>query len=141
VQANERTLAAKVPSTPAAIQGIVHWAERRKLVSAHVPLLCEQFRTYSLHTSLFRVCFFLLRDFQDSFDVLSVVNKQIYSGMCCRVVWYEVTIFAEEMCVFISQNSPIFWILMIPTHMFTSTQMRDSAMPAYFMGFDLTMHS
>jgi hypothetical protein len=52
--------------------------------------------------------FVLLRDFQDSFDVLSVVNTQIYSGMCCRVVWYEVTIFAEEMCVFISQNSPVF---------------------------------
>jgi hypothetical protein len=76
VQTNERNLAANnrlKGHPPATIQRIVHWAERRKMVSAHVSLLCEQFRTYSIHTGSISSCFCFIKGFSKTILIFSVL--------------------------------------------------------------------
>jgi hypothetical protein len=67
----------------------------------------------TVHTRVyFGFVYVLLWDFQDNFDVLSVVNQQICSGMCCCVVWYESveTTNKIQRCNRI-YNSKIYWRL------------------------------
>jgi hypothetical protein len=99
VQANERALAANnrlkghpLPPPPCCNTRNRPLSRKTKtgFCACAITLWTISYLQYTYGSNSF--VFVLLRDFQDNFDVPSVVNQQICSGMCCRVVWYVVTI-------------------------------------------------